>query len=84
MLRHIVRTLIAAVSLIPARENSKFPPRVVMRRPVWENGTNYDIPTYLRRKAIQATARTPRAPSLETMRSKTMSALVEIGIPCPQ
>ena len=49
MLNRFIRTLITGISFIRSKKKSGFPPRVVVRRPVWDNGTNYDIPTYLRR-----------------------------------
>ena len=52
MLNRFFRTFIAAMSFILSSRKSGFPPRAVMRRPVWDNGTNYDIPTYLRRSAV--------------------------------
>jgi hypothetical protein len=52
MLTRFIRTLIVGISFFRPTKKSGLPPRVVMRRPVWDNGTNYDIPTYLRRSAV--------------------------------
>lgn len=52
MLTRFIRTLITGISFIRSTKKSGLPPRVVMRQPVWDNGTDYDIPTYLRRHSV--------------------------------
>jgi len=51
MLTAIVRALRAALPCL-RHLRSGLPERKVLPRPVWDNGINYDIPTYLRRTTV--------------------------------
>ena len=51
MLKRFIRAVIAAFRTVSFRWEAFPGPRIVtIPRPVWDDGTNYDIPTFLRRR----------------------------------
>lgn len=51
MLRETLHTVLAACQSVSLRfEPLPEPPVIFLPRPVWDNGTNYDIPTFIRRR----------------------------------
>lgn len=52
MLRRLVRSFVAVLASFRCRETPELLPRSATRRAVWDNGTNYDIPAYLRRSSV--------------------------------
>lgn len=51
MLTALVRALRAVLPCL-CHLRSGSPERPVLPRPVWDNGIDYDIPTYLRRNTV--------------------------------
>lgn len=52
MLKHFIHAVMTALPAISLRWEAFPAPRtVIMPRPVWDDGTDYDIPTFLRRRA---------------------------------
>ncbi len=53
MLKRVRMAVIAAVRAFRASLLPEMPDATRRPRPVWDNGTNYDVPTFLRRGLIR-------------------------------
>lgn len=52
MLKHLRRAYRSLLRILNAHRKPEFPGWALpQHRPAWDNGINYDIPTYLRRRA---------------------------------
>lgn len=55
MLRHLIHSVAASLPPVSLRWEPLPVPRTAMvRRPVWDDGVNYDIPAYLRPRRSRA------------------------------
>lgn len=53
MLKRYLQSVISSCQAVSVRwEALPEPPVIDLPRPVWDNGTNYDIPTFIRRDRI--------------------------------